>query len=432
MKHILVVLLSMNFLLAQGVTVGSLNPPDQSAGLHLDFQDKGFLMRRLTTPQRNSIISPAVGLQIFNLTTECVAVYFSSGWQPAACECQQAPAAPGSIQGSSTFCPLQTGVVFRIPAVQGAVSYQWTVPPGAQITSGSGTDSIVVSMGTTGGNVSVSAINSCGTSVPASLAVTPQTPNPAFGPISGSPGSPVTFTTQPGATQYQWTFSGGTPANSSISSPQVTWNSVGSYAVKLVVSDANGCSDSLTQNISIVSCQAFTQTFTPCGATGQSGPSQAQCNSTYGNGVVTVMGSGIQQWNVPQTGTYRITVAGGTGGSATSGGAIIRADVSLTAGSTLSLLVGQAGISSGGGARVGSCGSGGGGGYSGGNVDDTCSPGSNAGAGGGGSYIIPGATNVSTSNGAYNLSNQWNGQAIGNIGSQNNGTGYITVELICS
>ncbi len=45
-------------------------------------------------------------------------------------------------------------------------------------------------------------------------------------------------------TNWKWTFMGGNPATSTDQNPTVTYNSVGSYAVKLVVSDSTG-SDSL-------------------------------------------------------------------------------------------------------------------------------------------------------------------------------------------
>ena len=51
--------------------------------------------------------------------------------------------------------------------------------------------------------------------------------------------------------------------------------------------------------------------FSNAGATGVSGPTQAQVNSTYSAstlaGQVTISGSGIQQWVVPATGVYSIT-----------------------------------------------------------------------------------------------------------------------------
>ena len=101
-----------------------------------------------------------------------------------------------------------------------------------------------------------------------------------------------------------------------------------------------------------------TYTFTNAGATGRMGPTQTQVNSAYAStslsGAVTVTGSGIQTWVAPYTGPYRITVAGAKGGdglngsTATAGGngAIVRAEFTITAGSTLAIASGQMGLSS--------------------------------------------------------------------------------------
>ncbi len=74
------------------------------------------------------------------------------------------PAAPGTISGSSSVCPNSIGNVYTISAVTNATSYTWTVPAGWTITSGQGTVSITASAGVTGGNITVRAVNSCGTS----------------------------------------------------------------------------------------------------------------------------------------------------------------------------------------------------------------------------------------------------------------------------
>ena len=94
--------------------------------------------------------------------------------------------------------------------------------------------------------------------------------------------------------------------------------------------------------------------FTTCGATGNAGPSQAQCNANYtGTSLAGLVGvtSGIQNWTVPATGTYSIEVGGARGGTAaTSGtnraggfGAKMKGDFYLTQGTVLQILVGQAG-----------------------------------------------------------------------------------------
>jgi len=114
--------------------------------------------------------------------------------------------------------------------------------------------------------------------------------------------------------------------------------------------------------------------FGTCGATGYTGPSQANCTSSYLStaleGEVTVT-SGIQYWTVPADGTYRIEAAGAQGGSMNGtyvggDGAVMSGEFDLIEGEVLSIVVGQVGI-------VAGNGSGGGGGsyvvYSGGTTN---------------------------------------------------------------
>ena len=108
----------------------------------------------------------------------------------------------------------------------------------------------------------------------------------------------------------------------------------------------------------------FSGTFTNCGATERYGPTQSQVNSTYTSGnslynAVTINTQGIQEWTVPVTGTYKISVWGAQGGpmnghgddvtSRGGLGAILSGDFSLTAGWVLKIIVGQRGNESGGG-----------------------------------------------------------------------------------
>jgi hypothetical protein len=83
------------------------------------------------------------------------------------------PKAPASISGPSSVCPSATGLVFSTPVVAGVTSYTWTVPSGATITAGQGTNSIEVTWGTVAGSVTVKAGNACGNFATAkALAVT--------------------------------------------------------------------------------------------------------------------------------------------------------------------------------------------------------------------------------------------------------------------
>ena len=74
------------------------------------------------------------------------------------------PGRPEAISGQEAVCRTSTGVVYEIPAVTGATSYNWELPAGATISAGSGTRSVRVDYSETAesGNIRVRAVNNCG------------------------------------------------------------------------------------------------------------------------------------------------------------------------------------------------------------------------------------------------------------------------------
>src|SRR5688500_3728427 len=54
--------------------------PDSSAILEVESTTGGFLPPRMTTSQRNAIDHPAVGLVIYNTTTNCLNYYIGYDW----------------------------------------------------------------------------------------------------------------------------------------------------------------------------------------------------------------------------------------------------------------------------------------------------------------------------------------------------------------
>jgi hypothetical protein len=80
------------------------------------------------------------------------------------------PATPAVITGTASVCANQAGVAYSTTAVVG-LTYTWTVPTGASIVSGQGTNSIVVNFGANAGTVSVKANNACGSSAVRSFTV---------------------------------------------------------------------------------------------------------------------------------------------------------------------------------------------------------------------------------------------------------------------
>jgi hypothetical protein len=152
------------------------------------------------------------------------------------------PAQPGTVTGPASVCAGNT-LTYSISPVPNATGYTWAVPSGAVIVSGQNTTSVTVTFGTTPGNISVTASNSCGTSPTQILAVTISPPPQA--PVVGS-NSPVcegttlnlTANMITGAT-YNW--SGPNLFSSPIQNPSlvnVTSSASGTYTLTI---DINGC-----------------------------------------------------------------------------------------------------------------------------------------------------------------------------------------------
>ena len=164
-----------------------------------------------------------------------------------------APAKPCAISGPVTNVCKGSNLVYSVSAVTG-VTYNWTVPTGATITSGAGTNSIKVTYGATftgTGIISVTATNACGTSASTTLAVSALLGQP--GAITGSTGctrsqSSVTFsiTAVSGATSYAWTITGGATfvGATTGTSVKVNFATATSSSITISVKAVNACGSS--------------------------------------------------------------------------------------------------------------------------------------------------------------------------------------------
>ncbi|MCX6244864.1 MAG: T9SS type A sorting domain-containing protein [Bacteroidetes bacterium] len=133
------------------------------------------------------------------------------------------PPAPGSITGPTGVCENETAT-YSVSPVSG-VTNNWTVPAGATIVSGQGTPSILVLWGSISGDVSVTAQNTCGNSVPSQLSVLvttiPGAAQAIAGPDSvcqGQGGYPFSVPAIASATSYVWTL----PQGAAVSQGQGT------------------------------------------------------------------------------------------------------------------------------------------------------------------------------------------------------------------
>jgi hypothetical protein len=109
------------------------NLPDASAILDVSGSNKGVLINRMTTGQRNAISSPATGLMIFNTTTECFEAFVNGGWYSISCPAPCSPPSP-TVAGSATnVC--STSFTARWSSSTGATNYFLDLSSNSSFTS---------------------------------------------------------------------------------------------------------------------------------------------------------------------------------------------------------------------------------------------------------------------------------------------------------
>ncbi len=161
-----------------------------------------------------------------------------------------APAQPGSIFGNASFCPNNIAT-YSVTAVTGATSYSWSLPSGWAGTSA--TNSISTTTGTTGGTISVTANNSCGSSVARTLAVMPLTsptqPGAVIGNTTMCAGTSQNYSISPvtGITSYLWTMPTGWTGTSTATSISAVAGTSGNISV----STYNGQCYSIPRTIAV-------------------------------------------------------------------------------------------------------------------------------------------------------------------------------------
>jgi gliding motility-associated-like protein len=153
-----------------------------------------------------------------------------------------------NIIGNTSVCQKDIQL-YSINPVAGATSYIWEYPPGWAPRSGLTSNSISLAPGSTGGRISVRAVNSCGQSGSASITVnvvnlsTP--PLAIVGSRSVCSGTSQTYTCEPvnGATSYIWNFPVGWQITSGLNTNKITVvpnNTGGNISLRSV----NSCGES--------------------------------------------------------------------------------------------------------------------------------------------------------------------------------------------
>jgi len=126
------------------------------------------------------------------------------------------PVLPGSINGLvNGLCNL-SNINYSVPSSVGVTNYNWVIPVGASIQSGQGTSQIQLAFDSTfvSGQLSVAALNSCGTSSMRSVLLKASPPKPGI--ITGAqlicPGQnqvPYSIQTVSSADNYSWNLLSG-------------------------------------------------------------------------------------------------------------------------------------------------------------------------------------------------------------------------------
>ena len=226
--------------------------------------------------------------------------------------------ATSAISGNNIPCVGSTGSYSVTPTV--GSTYAWTVPTGATIGTGAGTNAITVNFGTaTSGTISVTETNAAGcVGTPQSMAITLALSAGTVGAISG-PANPCQGTTNTysinpviGASSYTWTLPTGWTGTSSTTSIAVT-TGAGSGAIQVTANNTCGNS-SATLNVA-----ANTIPATPGTIGGNNSPCQGTA-TTYN--VTAVAGASSYVWTLPSGWSGTSTNASISATPGASGGAI--------------------------------------------------------------------------------------------------------------
>ena len=159
------------------------------------------------------------------------------------------------ITGTNEICSGGTAI-YTAQRDPDAVSYLWTVPAGATIISGRGTNIINVQFGTTGGRILVLPIGGCATNssqINVAIKQAPNSPASVTGKTAVCQGDIEKYTAAPvlGIRRYNWSVPAGASiiGNDSTSEITVRWLSGTGGLVR--VKTQNECAESAEKNISV-------------------------------------------------------------------------------------------------------------------------------------------------------------------------------------
>lgn len=215
------------------------------------------------------------------------------------------PTLPSNISGPLSICDgsVQT---YSVATISNASSFTWTIPTGATLVSGQGTNSIMVSFANnfSQGYIRVKASNCYGSSSERIITVTgfPILPHPGIGafPTTGVCGGGTynyNLLSMTGAVSFTW----GAPAGSMISDGNTSGNPLTTSSPNVSITFPNGF---VSGNVTIAgnnacgsgSVRSVLVRSTPLQPQGISGQSTGVCNSTQTYSIAVVAGASQYSW----------------------------------------------------------------------------------------------------------------------------------------
>ena len=316
--------------------------PNISAGLDVDFNNKGLLVPRLTTVERDAIASPAYSLLIFNTTTGCFEAYDtpSTSWVAFGCIGCIVPTGVTATPSPNPICAGNT--LTLTGTATGATSWAWTGPNSFTSTLQSPTIAGITTAGA--GVYSLTATNACGSAtavntasvaVDSSPIITVQPVNQSA-TVGGNASFSVTATGTSLAYQWQLSIDGGVTWNNQANGGVYSNMTTATMNITSVVSGMNGyqyrcivsgiCSPNATSNPGILTMPSQIAYTTP-------GTYSWTCPVGVTSVSVMAIGGG--------GGSGTLGVNGGGGGG---GGLGYKNNITVIPGNTYSVVVGAKGL----------------------------------------------------------------------------------------
>jgi uncharacterized protein (TIGR02145 family) len=165
--------LNLNLFSQTGTSINTTGASaDISAMLDISSTSQGLLIPRITTNQRDNIVSPATSLLIFNTTTNCFEAYVNNGWYTVSCP---TPCSPPSVPSSGINIPSDKIIIWNWNTISGATGYKWNTANTYSTANDNGTSVSYTQSGfncNTSYSIYVWAYNICGNSPGQTLAQT--------------------------------------------------------------------------------------------------------------------------------------------------------------------------------------------------------------------------------------------------------------------